>query len=52
MPNSKTIERAISVTFSRSLEAPLVTRPKTTCSAARPPSATFITSRNSSFVCR
>ena len=52
MPYSKTIARAISVTFSRSFEAPLVTRPKTTCSAARPPRAIFITSRNSSFVCR
>src|ERR687888_190465 len=34
MPNSKTIDRAISVTRSRSCEAPFVMRPKTTCSAA------------------
>ena len=44
MPHSKTIERAISVTFSRSFAAPFVTRPKTTSSAARPASATIIRS--------
>ena len=52
MPYSKTIARAIWVTFSRSLAAPFVTRPKTISSAARPPSATFITSISSSFVWR
>ena len=41
-----------SVAFSRSLAAPFVTRPNTTCSAARPASATFIRSSSSSFVCR
>jgi len=52
MPYSNTIERASSVTFSRSFAAPLVTRPNTTCSAARPASAIFIQSMNSSRVCR
>jgi hypothetical protein len=51
MPHSNTIERAICVAFSRSLAAPFVTRPKTTCSAARPASAIFIMSTSSSFVC-
>src|SRR6266851_5509191 len=50
MPHSKTIERAISVTFSRSFAAPVVTRPKTTSSAARPESAITIRSISSSFV--
>ena len=52
MPYSKTIERASAVTFSRSFVAPFVTRPKTTCSAARPASVTTIQSTSSSFVCR
>ena len=52
MPHSNTIARAISVTFSRSLAAPFVTRPNTTSSAARPASATTMRSTSSSFVCR
>jgi hypothetical protein len=52
MPHSNTIERAISVTFSRSFAAPFVTRPKTTSSAARPARATTIRSTSSSFVWR
>ena len=36
MPYSKTIDRASSVTRSRSFAAPFVTAPKTICSAARP----------------
>jgi hypothetical protein len=36
IPYSKTIARATSVARSRSFAAPLVTRPNTICSAARP----------------
>ena len=52
MPHSKTIERAICVTFSRSFAAPFVTRPKTSCSAALPASATIMKSSSSSRVSR
>ncbi len=44
MPYSVTAARAIWLTFSRSFFAPLDTRPKTICSAARPPSAAIIAS--------
>ena len=48
MPHSNTIDRAIAVARSRSLAAPLVIRPNTTCSAARPARITFSQSHSSS----
>ena len=52
MPHSNTIARAICVTFSRSLAAPFVTRPKTSCLGRPPARAIIITSSSSSFVWR
>ena len=47
-----TICLAVCVTFSRSLEAPVVISPKTISSAARPPSVMAIVSLSSARVVR
>src|ERR1700744_3180571 len=47
MPKRITICLAVAVTFSRSLEAPVVISPNTTSSAARPPSVMAIVSSSS-----
>ena len=47
MPNSVTMRRARSVAFSMSFEAPVVVSPKTSRSAALPPSMPAILSSNS-----
>ena len=52
MPKRMTICLAVAVTFSRSLEAPVVISPKTISSAARPPSVIAILSVSSARVVR
>ena len=52
MPNFITICLAVAVTFSRSLEAPVVISPKMISSAARPPSVIAIESSSSARVVR
>ena len=52
MPKRMTICLAVSVTFSRSFEAPVVISPKTISSAARPPRVIAIVSLSSARVVR
>ena len=52
MPKRITICLAVAVTFSRSLDAPVVISPKTISSAARPPSVIAIVSLSSARVVR
>ncbi len=52
IPKRITICLAVAVTFSRSLEAPVVTSPKMISSAARPPSVIAIVSCSSARVVR
>ena len=52
MPKRITICFAVAVTFSMSLEAPVVISPKTSSSAARPPSVIAIVSFSSARVVR
>ena len=52
MPKRITICFAVSVTFSRSLEAPVVISPKTISSAARPPRVIAIVSVSSARLVR
>jgi hypothetical protein len=52
MPKRITICFAVAVTFSRSLEAPVVTSPNMISSAARPPSVMAIVSPSSALVVR
>ena len=52
MPKRMTICLAVAVTFSRSLEAPVVISPKMISSAARPPSVIAIVSVSSARVVR
>jgi hypothetical protein len=52
MPNRMTICLAVAVTFSRSLDAPVVISANTISSAARPPSVMAIVSCSSARVVR
>ena len=52
MPKRMTICLAVAVTFSRSLDAPVVISPKMISSAARPPSVIAIVSSSSARVVR
>ena len=52
MPKRMTICFEVAVTFSRSLEAPVVISPKMISSAARPPSVMAMLSCSSAFVVR